>query len=63
MSKAAQIARQERTITELWVKNARLKKRIEIQQYIIDMQRRPGHPTAKEIADAVFVEITKRASE
>ena len=50
---------QERTITELWAKNCKQAKRIKIQQYIIEKQREPGQPSAIEIADAVFLEITK----
>ena len=49
-----QIETQAETIKRLWVENARLKKRCEIQQWIIDEQRKPDAPTAIERADAVF---------
>ena len=50
---------QAEIIKRLWVKNLRQKKRIEIQQWIINRQNRPDAPNPVELAEALFRAMAK----
>ena len=58
-SKCERNERQARKITALNLKVSRLKKRVDVQQWIIDKQRESERtPTAQEIAEQFFKEVT-----
>ena len=50
---------QVETIKRLWVINHRQKKRIEIQQWIINKQATPDAPSPVELAEALFKAMSK----